>query len=75
MAGCEDVWPRFYKALGAYPQRLQCEDVWGQAGNLVQDVVQYLRDANARVALTCPPSARPLRQEDNAMKALQQSCN
>lgn len=72
MSGCEDVWPRFCKALGAYPQRLQSDDLASQAGCLFVDVARYLRDANARVAATCPPK-EPNWQIGYFVKALQRA--
>ena len=60
MAGCEDVWPRFCKALGAYPQRLQSEDLASQAGDLFEGAVRYLRDVNPNVAARCPAQSQEL---------------
>ena len=60
MAGCEDVWPRFCKALGAYPQRLQSEDLASQAGDLFEGAVRYLRDVNPNVAARCPAQSKEL---------------
>ena len=46
LAGCEDVWPRFCSALGAYPERLESGDLAKEAGDIGLDVLNSLRDTN-----------------------------
>ena len=74
MAGCEDLWPRFCKALGAYPQRLQSKDLAPEAGDMGPAVLQYLCQLNVSITSACP-SRGIQRQASTDFNPLLEACD